>query len=187
LTREGREAPSGSEPILTAEGASLYENKNAMPRAFLVNEVIEVRDQHEALEIMKDKEYDPHGSVVIESGRESREKLEGGAGSAAIIEDRRNRVLIESETQGDAMLVLSDNYYPGWMAFIDGRRVEIFKANCTMRAVRVPAGRHMISFEFAPATFRLSVYVTAATLILLGAAFTLILVRGRRRETERGI
>jgi len=187
LTREGREAPSGSEPILTAEGTSLYENKNAMPRAFLVNEVLEVRDQRQAIEIMKDKEYDPHKSVVIETGEEGREELASGAGSAAIIEDKRNRVLIEIEAQDDAMLVLSDNYYPGWLAFIDGRRVEVFKANCTMRAVRVPAGRHMVSFEFAPATFRLSVYVTAAMLILIGAAFTAILVRQRRRETERGI
>jgi hypothetical protein len=187
LTREGREAPPGSEPILTAEGTSLYENKNAMPRAFLVNEVLEVRDQGEALEVMKSKEYDPRKSVVIETGRGGREKLAGGAGSAAIIEDRRNRVSIESEARGEAMLVLSDNYYPGWLAFIDGNPVEVFKANCTMRAVRVPAGRHMVSFEFAPATFRLSIYVTAATLILTGAAFTVILLRKRRRETERGI
>jgi hypothetical protein len=187
LTREGGEAPLGSELLLTAEGISLYENKNAMPRAFLVNDILEVRDQRAALEALKDKAFDPERSVVVETGRELRESSADLAGIAAIIEDRRNRVLIETEAQSDGVLVLSDNYYPGWRAFIDGNPVEVLKANCTMRAVRVPAGRHMVSFEFAPATFRLSVYVTAAALVFIGAALTAIRLRKRRRETERGI
>ena len=77
---------------------------------------------------------------------------------ATIIEDRRNRVVIETQNEDSGMLVLSDNYYPGWSASVDGAPAEIFRANCTMRAVKVPAGRHMVSFVFMPMTFKASVY-----------------------------
>jgi uncharacterized membrane protein YfhO len=67
--------------------------------------------------------------------------------------------------------VLSDNYYPGWRAYIDGSPTRVLRANHTMRAVRVPAGHHVVSFAFIPAAFFVSMYVSFA-----GAALTLAAV-----------
>jgi hypothetical protein len=186
LTGESNPSPGGGELILKAEGASLYEMKSALPRAFLVGDVIEVRDQSEALDSLKGPGFNPRSAVVVETGREARQRVGEGNGSAIIIEDKRNRVVIDCETQDEAMLVLSDNYYPGWKAYVDGNEAEVSKANCTMRAVRVQPGRHMVSFEFAPATLRNSVYVTAFTAALIIAALAVIGVRQRPRGPVRG-
>ncbi|HKP88130.1 MAG TPA: YfhO family protein, partial [Blastocatellia bacterium] len=169
----------GYELITSAEGVSLYENKNAMPRAFFVDRAIAVRDTEAALETLADPATDTTNAVVIETGAAVVEDDSAGRRTsprqAAIIEDRRNRVLIETQNETSGLLVLSDNYYPGWRASVDGSPAEIFKANVTMRAVRVPAGRHVVSFVFMPVTFSASLYASlaVAALVLIGLAATL--------------
>ncbi len=177
LTHASRPAPTGYDFIASAEGLSVYENKNALPRAFLVGEVIEVGDQKTALRAMSDENFDPAKTVVVEGGSvELQSKIKG---EASVIEDRRNRVVIKTSCERDSILVLSDNYYPGWKAAIDGLPVEIMKANVTMRAVRVPAGEHVILFEFAPTLLKVSIYTSLAALMIVAGALVLIEIRKR--------
>lgn len=178
LTHASRPTPAGYDFIASAEGLSIYENKNAMPRAFLVGEVIEVSDQTEALRAMSDEKFDPSRTVVVEGG--SVEMQSQITGEASIIEDRRNRVAIKTLCEQDSLLVLSDNFYPGWKATIDSDPVEIMKANVTMRAVRVPAGEHVVSFEFAPTSLKVSIYTSLAALVIVTGALVLIEIRKRR-------
>jgi uncharacterized membrane protein YfhO len=78
------------------------------------------------------------------------------------------------------VLVLSDNYYPGWQARVDGAQVEIYRANCTMRAVTIPAGRHMVSFVFMPSTLKFSALFSLAATVCLLAFFAVVSVRRKR-------
>jgi len=47
-------------------------------------------------------------------------------------------------------LVVSENYYPGWIAEIDGKSTPIVRSDALFRAVEVPAGAHRVIFRFAP-------------------------------------
>jgi len=58
--------------------------------------------------------------------------------------------------------VTSDAYYPGWRASIDGKDTELFRADYSIRGVMVPAGGHVVEFNYKPR----SVYVGAAISIL---------------------
>ncbi|MEK6408667.1 MAG: YfhO family protein [Acidobacteriota bacterium] len=179
LTRQSAPPIDGYDLLATAEGLSVYENKGAMPRAFFASSVIEVGDAAASLEALRDIRFEPHTAVVIATGN-GIATADPGAASATIIEDKRNRVVVETESARDGLLVLSDNYYPGWRGYVDGRPVEVLRANHTMRAVNVPAGRHVVSFAFMPKAFFLSVYVSLAAAALTLAA--LIVSIRRRRE-----
>ncbi|HJQ26231.1 MAG TPA: YfhO family protein [Blastocatellia bacterium] len=177
----------GYERLAAAEGVAVYENKNALPRAFFVGRAIEVTSHADAIAAMRDASFDARREVVIErdGAAPSNTQTPSDTNAAAvIIEDQRNRVVIETANAADAWLVLSDNFYPGWRASIDGRATEIFQANVTMRAVKVPAGRHVVSFVFAPEVFRVSLVVSLAAALLLGVGLVFAAVR-RRGEGYR--
>lgn len=179
MTHESASPLEGYELLGGSEGVSLYENKIAMPRAFFAQSATAVNTAAESLAVMRDPNFDPEKQTVVEGGASQPEFTAGG--SAAIVEDKRNRVVINTDNDRDGLLVLSDNFYPGWRAGIDGAPTPIFKANHTMRAVAVPAGRHVVSFAFMPATFFNSMYASLAgtslvLAILIGSALK------RRRE-----
>ncbi|HVG21618.1 MAG TPA: YfhO family protein, partial [Blastocatellia bacterium] len=176
MTRDSSPPIDGYNLIARAEGVAVYENSNALPRAFFADRVVEVFDHADALNALREPGFDVR-TVVVETGRDAGVKGAMAEGSlqqpettgrnpapgATIVEDKRNRVAVETDSPYEGMLVLSDNYYPGWRASVDGSPVEIFRANCTMRAVKVPAGRHVVSFVFMPTTFWSSAYISFAS------------------------
>jgi hypothetical protein len=188
LTRGSNVAPPGADLLGIAEGLSLYENKGGLPRAFFAKEVLVVKDQAEAFARMKESDFAPASAVVIESPA----PIPGIGPSAAtgeaqawLTEDKRNRVLVETENPSDGLLVLADTYYPGWRAEADGARTEILRADVALRAVRVPAGHHVVSFVFAPRSLALSFYVSlcAGAIVLV----LLILTAVRSKKHPKGV
>lgn len=197
MTHPNEPLLDGYDLIASGEGVSVYENKQALPRAFFVSDVIEASSHEEAISMLQGSHFEPRTTAVVEKAGEAFAALRqqpdhGGlginrssSGSARIVEDKRNRVVIETDNQTSEPLVLADNYYPGWKAFVDGEPAAIYQANCTMRAVAVPAGRHLVSFVFAPATFGLAAYasVAAAALTLV---FLLIPIGKRNKNSYPG-
>jgi hypothetical protein len=150
----------------TAEGISVYENPRANPRAFFAGGAVGVAGPADALELLRSS-TNPPDVVPIEDAGAPRGISKFAVGKATIIKDARNSVQIETENEGEGLLVLSDNFYPGWKAAVDGSPVEILRANRTMRAVTVPAGRHMVSFEFKPASFWITAFISAIAAVAL--------------------
>jgi uncharacterized membrane protein YfhO len=63
--------------------------------------------------------------------------------------------------------VLNDTWYPGWEARVDGVRAPICLANGAVRAVKVPAGQHVVSFQYAPWTFTAGAWLSALSVVTL--------------------
>jgi hypothetical protein len=207
MTHESATSPAGYDLVATAEGLSLYENKSALPRAFFARSVVAVNNPAESLTRMRVADFDPKAQTVIEGDLRNPSHLSvkipsvtdsvfpveipgrvyktQNDGFASITVDGRNWVVIDTDNPRDGLLVLSDNYYPGWSAAVDGVPTRILRANHTMRAVNVPAGRHLISFVFMPAAFFTSMYVSVAAAGLTLAA--LILSAFRRRSNSHDI
>jgi hypothetical protein len=193
LSKENKPVMEEMVAIKRVEGVTVYFNPDAMPRAFFVNRTIIVSDQEQSLERLRHPDFDHRTTAVIEAPQGPTQietappnLFEGlPSGEARIIEDKRNRVVIETTSLQEGLLVLSDNYYPGWKASVDGEPSLVFRANHTMRAVRVPAGSHVVSFEFTPVTFWTSVYVSVAAAGFTLAALAVATVRARRRKRRR--
>jgi uncharacterized membrane protein YfhO len=60
---------------------------------------------------------------------------------------------------------LSDHYYPGWKAFIDGKPATIYKTNGFLRGVTVPPGTHELIFSYQPRMIYLLIVLSLLTLI----------------------
>ena len=185
ITRQSAEPPAGLALLKSAEGVSVYENKNALPRAFLVGRAIEVSNPQDALAALADQSFDPKTTAVIQTQISNLKFQISNSQSARVIEDKRNRVLIETQSEGDCLLVLSDNYYPGWKAYVDGVETDVLRANHTMRAVALSGGSHVVSFDFDPLTLKVSIYISSIAAACVLISLLLLWVREKRQSVER--
>jgi hypothetical protein len=158
----------------------IYEDTAALPRAYLVPEV-RVVGEAAAVEVMRGAEFDPRRTALLAEATAVAFSGEPLAGSAEVTEYTPDRVVVQTQANRPAMLVLADNYYPGWRATIGGAAVPILRANHTFRGVTVPAGTHNVVFEFVPTSLRTGFAIYVATLLLL-AGYAIYAVMRRRRD-----
>lgn len=92
-------------------------------------------------------------------------------------QDSGSFVEIETESVDPCVLVLQDQFYPGWTASIDGLRTEILRANVFSRAVAVPSGKHTVRFVYEPFSLFVGVVLSALT----GIIYASVLILAQRR------
>jgi uncharacterized membrane protein YfhO len=78
---------------------------------------------------------------------------------------------VEAKLTGDGFLVLSDTYFPGWNAYVDGVKSKIFQADYILRAVWLNQGEHKIEFIYEPLYFKISAYISLIAIIGIGIFF----------------
>jgi uncharacterized membrane protein YfhO len=96
--------------------------------------------------------------------------------------------VIRVSARSAGFLVLSDLFYPGWVARLDGRLVKIYRADYLLRAVGVPPGEHVVEFEYACPSFGFGAAVSVAAGGLVICCFYYLLwatLSERRRSRER--
>ncbi len=167
--------------------APLHRNRREQPRARLVDGYV-VATGNDARRRLRDAAIDLRRDVVLEADpaagdRPERAGAADAVGTARITGYEHERVEIDTEAPGRRLLVLSDTWFPGWRATVDGAPASIARANVAFRAVTVPAGRHRVVFEYAPASVRVGAAISLAALALM-AAWTFVDER-RRRDSER--
>jgi uncharacterized membrane protein YfhO len=64
------------------------------------------------------------------------------------------------KTPENALFVLNDTYFPGWKAFVNGKRAKIYRADYTFRAIPLNAGTHQVEFIYDPMSFKLGAGMT---------------------------
>lgn len=89
-----------------------------------------------------------------------------GPGRVLAIQRGLDSLRIEAEADGDGTLVIADAWWPGWDATLDGSSAPVFPADVLVRAVRWPAGRHVLEMRYRPPEVRLGLFVTALGLAL---------------------
>ncbi len=156
------------EELLRGNTIKLYRNRNPLPRAWLVRDH-RVLDEKSILTILSGKEFNPRKEVLLEekpginpanpplakSVRLETKGGESGGKDVEVISEGNNRLQLLVEAKEDSLLVLSDTYFPGWKACLDGNPVKIFRANYNFRAVSVPPGKHEVEFVYHPMSVKL--------------------------------
>jgi hypothetical protein len=161
--------------------ASLYRNLNWMPRAYLVDRPVIIKDEDKILGKLKDKTFNPEWEVILEEDfpkipitkSQTPNKFQlpiTKFQTSEIISYKPNGVVIRTNIDSPKFLVLADSYYPGWKAYVDGEPAKIYRANYILRAVYLnKPGEHTVKFVYRPFSFKLGLGIT-----LIGAALCII-------------
>jgi hypothetical protein len=137
---------------------TLYENPEALPRAWVASSAAKADDEDEVLRRLK---LQPPGTVILQDVAEAPRS----AGGAVTWTSRgTDRLELQVQASSDAVLFLADTYDPGWEAEVDGKSTPILRANLAFRAVAVPAGAHQVVFRFRPPSARLGLLLSGLTL-----------------------
>ncbi|HEV7665236.1 MAG TPA: YfhO family protein [Chloroflexota bacterium] len=167
----------------------VLENLSARPRAFVVPDARVAASLGTALNEMVHTPFQPDQEVVLaDDVRMQATPLvtnRGGQGSARVTAYGADAVAIHTISSGEAWLVLSDTYYPGWTATIDGQPTPVLRGDVLFRVVAIPGGEHDVVFRFEPASVKLGLPISlgAALVVLVGLAIAGGLTR-RRRTTS---
>jgi hypothetical protein len=194
LTEPDAKPPAPAEtarwqPVYNDGGLLIVRNRRAMPRAWLVAEAESVDGETALKRVRGDegaKEFDPRRTVLLEDAPAEMPPLPGGTpapgSEARVAEYEPNRIVVETDAPAPSVLVVSEIFYPGWEATVDGRPERIRLADFLLRGVALPAGRHRVEMRYAAPQARVGAGLSALTLAgLAGLAFA-ARRRGRRRE-----
>jgi hypothetical protein len=146
-------------------GFELFENLSAMPRFFLVHSAVYSNSLEETRRLIADGAVDLHRTAITDRPI----SLPGAAGAEVVqtLEYQPGWLQLKVSAEQPALLVMAESYYPGWMAWVDGTRAEIFRTDIAFRGVAVPAGSHTVRMEFRPVILPISIAVSVGTAGLL--------------------
>jgi hypothetical protein len=169
---------SGRWEAAHAEGnVSVLRNTRALPRAWLA-ERAEAVGGEEALRRIQGVEsknvasdFDPRRTALLEVAPAELPALTGGelgAGSGArVVFYNSNHIAIETKADKPSVLVVSEIFYPGWEATVDGQPAPIHLTDYILRGVYLEAGSHRVEMRYRSPALRNGAFVSVATLLLL--------------------
>ncbi len=88
-------------------------------------------------------------------------------GNVTLVSYRPDSIALSVHARSAALLFMSEVYYPGWKAYVDGQPTEILRGNYLFRVIEVPEGRHEIRLEFDPWTVKAGIGITLLTCLLM--------------------
>ncbi|MGB3713230.1 MAG: hypothetical protein WA996_02255 [Candidatus Promineifilaceae bacterium] len=149
----------------------VYWRPRSMSLARLVYEVEIIADDQTAVERVNQPEFDPASTVLL--GAEPPCEI-GPApakpGTAEITMAEAGFWRIRTDSPAQALLILAESAYPGWQVTVDGQNAEALTAYTTIKSVCVPAGAHIVEWEFVPTAFMVGGAITLSFLALVAIA-----------------
>ena len=142
----------------------IYQNPNALKRAYFIHKLIFVADKSEMGRILDGPEFDPTSQAIIigEPFDISNTKTE-----VLSMSHGDNEVGIGVKADGESFLVLADTYDSGWKSYINGQISKVYQVNGALRGVRVPAGDSRVVFKYEPDSFKNGILISFSSLMLL--------------------
>ena len=169
---------SGDEVFSGASGMKVYKQAAVFPRAWSVHELRELPNPRAGVELIHDHLSDFHNMAFLFQQPPDLETC-GPQDDVAIEDFRPQFVRIRARMACTGAVVLSDTFYPGWRADVDGRPAAIYEVNGAMRAVVVPQGDHVLTMRFLPTSV-----IVGALLSMLGVVGAIVLARRKGPQSE---
>jgi len=176
VDREALELAAGAGavgPSRTADGIRTWEVPHR-PWASFAPSVRAVSGWREAARAVREEIAAGRDAVIVEAAVAP----PTSPGAVLSVERREERLVVEAESAGPALLVVNDAWAPEWTARIDGSPVDILPADVLVRAVRWPAGRHWLVMRYEPPEVALGAALSGSA-VAIALAVVLLQRRGR--------
>ena len=174
-------------PVKNAAGSIvyLYRLPGDNPPAWVAPVGVKAGDE-QALGTVLDARFDPLRAAILDSaasfGVGQIQALPPATGVTAKVEKYepgRIDLMLSAPAPQGSVLVMSENYYPGWQATVGGAQARVTRANFNLIGVELPAGARQVELTFRDlryATGRLLTLVAFA-IAVLGLAAGIVLAR----------
>ena len=145
----------------------IYENLQALPRAFLVHGARHyLREDHLLTDLGYADRFQPRAEVFLSGpGPDQPPEPARPGESLTVLDDKQQRIQYQVRLAAPGYLSTSDNSFPGWRAWVNGQEVPVLRANYTFRALALPAGSFSVVFRYAPFSFRIGLWAGVASLL----------------------
>jgi hypothetical protein len=148
--------PAGMTPAYRDVNWTAFENTEVYPRAWLVHDAIVETSPEAAVQRMNSPGFDPLKTAVLaeslaESPEDPLQPRPAGMAEGAVVETfEPNHLTLGVRASRRALLVLSENYSPGWRASVNGTDTRIHRLDVTLRGILVPAGESRVDLRYLP-------------------------------------
>ncbi len=157
-----------------------YENKEALPRAFLAHEYIVETDKQKIVDRLFDTNFELKKTLVLEEQPKMDFALDENS-SVKIEKYENNKVTLRTSAKTNMLLFLSDAYSVEWKVKIDGRDSKLYRADYAFRAIAVPAGNHSVEFYYSAESFHNGLKISLVSLAAL-MIFYLVLRKYEKKK-----
>jgi hypothetical protein len=148
----------------------VYQNMQVYPRAYFVDSVRGEADPRVVLRTVTADGFDGRRLALVEALPPPALGTAAASDPAevTITRDAAAEIDLTTATAAPRFLVLSEMYFPGWHAYVDGVETPIYRTNYLFRGVAVPAGRHTLAFVYRPASALWGAALSALALVAVG-------------------
>jgi hypothetical protein len=154
----------------------IYENTQALPRAYLIYQAEQVENLESALDRLNDPNFDIYSTAAVEKAFWAPELQDLPTFQAEqwtpveITARTANSMEIKTESASPGILVISETYFPGWKGYLDGQAATIFPVDGLLRGIFVPAGSHLVRLSYRPLSFSIGAGISLTLGFALVAA-----------------
>jgi hypothetical protein len=149
---------------------SLFENLKAMSPAFLVPSggIRVIKEAARQIELIRSPDFDPERTVIL-SAPVPLAPSDKPVGRLSWISKGNSTFHLKIDDAQDSVLVVSQTYYPGWKAFVDGKATPVFPADYALTGIAIGPGSHDVVFSFSPRSFKIGLGISVLSSVIMVA------------------
>jgi len=174
------------ELVTTLDKLDVVKDRRAYPRTFFLREVQTAPDAAALFSMMEAPGFDSRVTGLTDQPptRELPKASTTALGDARVVSRTTTKVTVEGEALEDCVLFLSEAFYPGWRAYVDGNEVEVFPLYHGFRGIVFPKGKHIVDYHYRPRSFYAGLGISTLSL-LITSFIALLLLRKRAPGATR--
>ncbi len=168
--------------VYRTNDVAIYENPDALPRAFIVHSASIMTEAQAAEEIYR-ADFSPADHLVLSAGDPvSAGGRQRADESVQVVTYKPEYVAMQVQATAEGYVVFGDAWFPGWVARVDGVVAPIQRADLVFRALKVSSGPHWIEMEYQPQSLRYGAILSIVSLAILGVIVLLSYRLGRSTQ-----